>query len=386
MADRLRIFVTTSHISTVYITLHAASTRMPGDTDILFVDDGYRQAQLLALINAASKVHDWALFHSFSQPLNQSHDFRPSLRNRITRRWKSTPGIRLVYSQLLKRFLHKKNARYRQRINQLIAPYFRTDHVQLFMMTQTYINTPLIEIFPKAELHFMEHGIGDYYYIQHQQATTNHFHVIFSTSFARFLVNKGLHSVAVSEISGLSEFSSLARKLLIEYEQRAVAVFPILPDRPFVFILLEAVDMYNVTSEFWSAYMNHIVKQLPDADTYHYLLKPHPIQSQESLEHTLAWFNQNKFSHTLLGGEALSCISAEVAFQRWSHQTKHVFCLFSSACFYLSQLYSEQGITFWYSTSFMSKHISKAPPQYKTHYNGLVPLIEEVFSERCTAY
>lgn len=386
MGKTIRIFVTTSHISTVYITLHASATKSEGYYDVLFIDDGKRKEQIIHLIDEISQLHNWDLYYNFSSILPSNYDFKPSWKRNFIRRWKSTPGISFVYGIMLQRFIRKKNNRFKTRLISLLQSFFPVDKVELYLMTQTYLNLPLREYFPQAEINFMEHGIGDYFYIQKEDSTNIKFVALFSNAFSEYLSKRLKRNILPTKIHGLNNFNSLAKKIITIHNQTEKYSFPIDPSKPIVLIILEAVDMYNVNTNFWTDYLVHIVERLDNASKYHYLVKPHPIQSEVSLKKTTDWFNEKKLNYNILDGDFLSCISIEIIFQHWLHQTEHVFCLFSSSCFYLSQLYKDSKIKFWYSTTFMSKYIENAPPQYQQHFNGLIPLIEEVFSENCTAY
>jgi hypothetical protein len=151
-------------------------------------------------------------------------------------------------------------------------------------------------------------------------------------------------------------------------------------------VLLEAVDMYVVPPAFWGAYIDHVLSALPDPQGHHFLLKPHPAASPASLEATVRRCAELGLSFTLMTDPKEMGIAAEVLFAAYADRTDHVFCLFSSACFYLSRLYRSPHITYHYSTSWMERWTGQAPPMYKRHFAALKPLIEQVFAERCVPY
>ena len=144
--------------------------------------------------------------------------------------------------------------------------------------------------------------------------------------------------------------------------------------------------MYQVPGAFWGAYIDGILNAISDSSGIHFLLKPHPSASAVSLAATLARCRERGISFTLMDDPLHKGVAAEVLFAEHAARTEHVFCLFSSACFYLSMLYPAMGITFHYSTERMERWTANAPPMYKRHFEALKPLIRGVFAERCVPY
>jgi hypothetical protein len=383
----IRIFVTTSHISTVYMTMLAQATRSDAFIDILLIDTGIRRKELLTLISETSEFHKWALVHNFSDEVTEAHDFKPSLRKTITRKAKTWPGIKQVYDGMLTRYMNKRDAGYGVKLEQLLEPFIKSAQVSdLYLMTQTYLNRPLTQLFSGASINYMEHGIGDYYYILDKATPQGKMHAVFASPYRKYLANLGIANDWVLDLPGKDKFPALAKELLERHKISLRTDELPLPEKPIVYLLLEAVDMYNVDDSFWTAYIDHILKELKDPGSYHFLLKPHPMHSKHSIEKTEQYFGKLGLDYSILGGENYSSAAAEVLFSRWEDRTEHVFCLFSSSCFYLSQLYCNPKIRYYYSTEFMSRYIDNAPPQYYKLYVEIRPLIEQVFAERCKPY
>jgi hypothetical protein len=384
--SKLRIFVTTSHLSTVLMTMFAKESSSTGVSDILLVDDGLRRPELLNLIEETSSLHPWSVFHCFSTEISGKHDFQPSWRKNLIRKAKHWPIIKNIYTLLLQRHLRKKEKKYCSLLQNLIGNRAENNKVEIYLMTQTFLNSPLIQLFPRATIAYMEHGIGDYFYVLHENIPKDAFYAIFSTPYKKYLEKIATPSNWVFEIPALNRFPEMASDLLKLHSGTLTLPGGNLPAKPYVFILLEAVDMYNVPSNFWTDYLDHIIQQLDAPQSFHFLIKTHPAQSKISISLSEQFFAKRNFEYSLLVDGKLSSASAEVLFRLYSDRVKHVFCLFSSGCFYLSQLYQTTDITFWYSAEFFSRYIDNAPPQYKVHFNGLRPLIENVFAERCRKY
>lgn len=383
----IRIFLTPSHICTVYLTLLARETRKENQIDILLLDASRRKKGLSNIILETSKSHDWSLVHDFSIFENEDFDYTPTTRKSFTRRIKSWPIIKNIYNYLLERHLQKADHKYKNELSAILNGFsLENSKVSLFMLTQTYLNRPLEQLFPNATLNYVEHGIGDYYHILNPKIRKGNFYCVFAESYKRYLVKIGNSTQSVNPIPNASSFPRIANDLLRNYNKSIHLEEIVLPEKPFVFVLLEAVDMYQVKHSFWTDYLDHIFSKLENPGKFHYLLKPHPMQSEISLIATKNHFEKLGFSYSLLNHPSLINASAEIIFSHWEKKTEHVFCLFSSGCFYLSQLYSEEKITFWYSTAFMSKYLENAPPQFYKSFTESRQLIEEVFTENCKPY
>lgn len=240
-----------------------------------------------------------------------------------------------------------------------------------------------MRLFPSAVLAFMEHGLGDYHYVIEHGRPKAPLHALFAARFMKYLDERGVPSQDIRSIDLPKDMSGILLQCL---EELRVPVAPTPSGKPIVWILLEAVDMYEVPHEFWGAYIDHVLSNLPDPLDHHFILKPHPIASTPSLEVTIQHCTERGLSFTMMDDPRFKGIAAEVLFAAHAASVRHVFCLFSSACFYLSQLYKDPRITYHYSTDFMDKWTGNAPPMYKRHFAALKPLIEEVFAERCVPY
>lgn len=382
----VRVFICTSHISSVYMTLYARATKAPNNKDVLLVDIGSRRDDVVRLIEEVSKLHNWTLFHSYSDRLPNDHRFEPNLRKRLTRRWKEVPLVRGIYRSLLRKFLKKRDRAYRMQLRALLGPLVEgSSSILLHAHTETYMRGPFLEEFPKADLTFFEHGQGDYIHILRGKEPLGPLRALFAEPYKTFLASRRIPSDWVLPLNVSENFPTLASQLL-DLHRRGNTQIIQNDGKPLVYILLEALDMYEVPTAFWGAYIEHIVNALPHPLQFHFILKPHPSQSTLSLKFTDTRCKELGLSYTLMDNIADTSIAAEIDFAQYAANTRHVFCLVSSACFYLSQLYRSTRTEFHYSTEFMEKWIGSAPPQFKRLFAEMKPLIKEVLAERCVPY
>src|ERR1044071_6798890 len=101
-SPKLRIFLVTSHICMVYATMLAKETQREGQKDILFIDANNRRRGMIELLAEAAEANDWALFHDFSIPADDSINYTPTFRQSLMRRIKSWPVVKVFYDALLR--------------------------------------------------------------------------------------------------------------------------------------------------------------------------------------------------------------------------------------------------------------------------------------------
>lgn len=384
---RTRVFVTTSHISCVLMCIHARHTAQPGDRDILLVDTGERQGPMLRIIEEAASLHAWALYRNFSDEPPSGITYKPSLWKRTMRRMKELPVARAFYRVALRAFERRRDARYGRLLADLLRPFLaQGEQLVIHGHTQTHLNQLLAAQHPEAPCVFFEHGIGDYIFIVEGGRLRGPMIALFADRFSAYLRRHGIDDKGISPLPMPIPFPDVARQLLERHPDAASPDPTAAIGKPLVLVLLESVEVYEVPRRFWAAYIDHVLSALDDPHRYHFLLKPHPRASAEALRCTEDHYRALGLSFSLLDEPWQKNMAIEVLFARWADRTEHVFCLFSSACFYLSQLYMAPGIAYHSSIDFMDAFIGNAPPLFRRQLEAVKPLVKEVFSERCLPY
>ncbi|HMQ75524.1 MAG TPA: hypothetical protein PKE21_04105 [Flavobacteriales bacterium] len=379
----LRVFVCTSHLSALLLTLYAKRTHLPGQLDHLIVDLGVRRSSVIDAIRMAAGLHEWTRITNLSVEASEEHSFRPGLLRRMIRKWKEAAFIRPLYGLLLQRYQRRSDRRIMQRLAEELPTTPPGMTVSLHVHTECQILRSLRTLHPGAEVSYFEHGQGDYIYWNAPGAVPGSLHVLFAHLFRKYLAARGRDATQVHDLDLGVDFAGIAEMLL--KPDHYPANFPVPDSSPIVFVLLEAVDMYQVPDRFWADYMDRIIEDLGDAKDQYFVLKPHPHQSSLSIERTIARLKERGVRHHLLK-ETHFGIAAEVSFAAWAPHVSHVYALVSTACFYLSVLYPSERITYHYSTSFLERYTRNAPPMYKRLFGQMKPLIEQVFAERCVPY
>src|ERR1700756_5537997 len=104
----VRIFVSPSHLCTLYMILYARKTHKEGYKDILILDSPPKKASHKKLIIDTQKIYDWHIIIDLSITLPDDSEFTANARKKITRKLKDKPVVKPIYDFLLKRHFKKK--------------------------------------------------------------------------------------------------------------------------------------------------------------------------------------------------------------------------------------------------------------------------------------
>lgn len=375
----LRIFLSTSHLSTLFMALHAKKTRTQECKDILIVENAQIKKSLLKLIHETTSIHKWDEIHDFVSITSDNENTKPTLRKTLTRKLKTKPIAKQIYNSLYDVILKNKTKSFKEKLQTIFKNIPRSESVELNLLTQTFMNPILLEMFPKASVRYFEHGLGDYL---HSENLKGKFICLFSEQYKKYLSEKKLKNDFIFPSASFEDFKNIGANLI---QQNSILV-PFKEKPACILIIMESVDMYNVKNNFWEEYLAKCVGHISNPTDHTFIIKPHPAQSHESIQITKSFFEKKNLKFKLLDSPELSGMSIEYLFPLWKENTKHVFALFSSSLFYLSVLYPEPHIIYHYSYEFMKKNIGNAPEQFKQHFLGLEELIEKVFSANCKKF
>ena len=375
----LRIFLTSSQLSTAFYSAYAQKTKDENlYYDVLVIDRTPKKVSLVKnILERAAIFHSWNEVLDLSIALEDSQSTRPSFKKRMTRKFKSLPIIKGFYDSLLKRYLKKQKSEYKFLFQEKIKVQAEFQKVSLHVLTQTILNETLFEIYPNAEVHYFEHGTGDYFYVLKPDLKLNQFHCFFTEAFSNYLkslsigipLSSYLEKTDFEKIFTLDFQDPLCHDLNLKISNTKLDVH---------LILLDAFEIYHPPVKFWTDYLDRIVSQTSSLNNILFVLKPHPNQSKESIAISVNYFKERELQFLLFEGAELSQLSVETFFVSHQAKIKSVYSTFSSALFYLSHFYSDKT-KFYMLYDFASSYINSAPKQYKEIFKGLRPLIDEVF-------
>ena len=373
----LRLFVTSSQICTLYLSVYAKKTAQPGYIDILIIDYTPKKKGLVNSIEQASKIHNWTALVNLSTPVENEVNNKPSLKKRITRKVKTLPLIKQFYGLLLKRYVKKQDARMRSLVREKINPYVQNHQgdVMLGFLTQTALNNALCQLYPTATQNYFEHGIGDYQLVTNPAHTNTNFYCVFADTFGTFVQKRNL-PVNVYGFIDAADYKA-ACELVIQQDKH-LQLSHTWGEKKLVLLLMDAAEIYHVPTTFWTDYLEKCISLIDNAADYHFLVKPHPAQSNEALQRTEDYFVRSGLSFTLIKNQEAMYAGIELFYHQVHPQVHYVFSTFSSALFYMAHFYSGQT-TYYFLYDFVEPYFRKGPAQFLDFYYKLDPYFREVF-------
>jgi len=377
----VRIFVSPSHLCTLFMILHARKTRKEGYKDILVLDSPPKKASLINLIKGTKKIYDWHNIIDLSSALEDSVDLVADKKKQLTRKLKSKPGIKQVYDLLLRRHTKKQRAAEAKVLVEKLSGLGEV--IEINVLTQTLVNEALFGLFPKARVNYFEHGSGDYYLVQKMKGNFN-FYCVFANEFKKLLAEKGLDHTYVKQLTDHEKFPALAQEVIDKDPSRDEIIRNFKVEGKMVLILLEAMQLYQVPDQYYTDYIDLCMKHVKNPQDYTFVLKPHPAQTRRSIEDQKnRLLNHYKVKTLVLESGHLINFSVEVLFTLWKDHTDHFFGTYSSAIFYNSVLYKNSGTKFYFTYEFFLNYLQNAPQQFKDIYAGIKEPVKKVFSANC---
>ncbi|MBI3135571.1 MAG: hypothetical protein HYZ14_12915 [Bacteroidetes bacterium] len=374
----LRLFVTSSQICTVYLSVYAKKSVQQGYKDILIIDNTKKKKALVEGIQKASKIHNWTEVIDLSENIANELNSKPSLRKRITRKMKSLLFIRSVYGALHAWFVKKQDQKRIGLLRERLKNYLHqnSDNVELGMLTQTSLNKPLIQLFPGARKLYFEHGIGDYFYISTPPFANSSFYCVFAASFSKF-VSKNNYPVNVHGYIEPVDYRNAFDQLSSVETDKNLKKYT--GETKLVLILMDAAEIYHPPKVFWTDYLAECIRLTDTPENYRFLLKPHPAQSNEVLEITEQYFKTSGLDFVMLKDQYFIHSGVELLYHDIYKDVDYVFSTFSSALFYLAHFYP-QHTKYYYLYNFVKPYFKNAPQQYSEIFSGLDNYFNEVFS------
>jgi hypothetical protein len=379
----LRIFVTSSHLSTMLMAIYANKSWQEGYIDILLTDATPRKESLIQLIIGTSKVHSWYRIYNFSPPLNDTVNMKPSLYKTVIRKAKTKPVIKQVYGIFYRSHMKRKLAELTEDVRSTLKDHIGTGNsTELYMLTETILNKPLMEVFPQAEINYMEHGQGDYMYML-EKGLKGNFRCVFANSYKEFLKKRDIDTSWVKECLLQGDFENASKSFLTHYPvQSDIIKNACSASKKNAVILLDAVEIYNVSPQFWNELAEKCVSAIEDPSSTRFIIKPHPAQSYEAMAAIKTYFTHRNIEFVFLDRPELTTMSVEVMFALWREQVSYVLTIFSTSVYYMSEFYPGD-IKYYYSYRFMSRYTDNAPQMYKEHFYGLKDIIKEALAVNC---
>jgi len=97
MNKTLRIFLSSSGLSTLYLSIYARQSAKGGETDLFFIDALSLKPSQRDLMLQAVAHHSYEQIYDLSRPMGETVTMVPSRRKQLTRQLKTKVGFKQVY-------------------------------------------------------------------------------------------------------------------------------------------------------------------------------------------------------------------------------------------------------------------------------------------------
>jgi hypothetical protein len=375
----IRVFLASSHLSAVFQALYAKKTKETHFIDVLMIDSTFKKESLVRSIFETQEIYNWNYVLDFSTRLADNQSIRTGIRKRFLRRVKHLPLLKNIYVKLL----NKHEEKHAEFLKQKIIEQFNEkninnlNHVKLFMLTQTILNRGLIAAFPNASINYMEHGTGDYFYVSKLKTDFENYFCAFDIGFKNYLSKR--NSTIEQKVKPYLDKKDFEISFkTIAHQSAEITTLDI--TKKYVLILLDAFECYEPEKRFWSDFIDRCLQEVQQKSEYVFLFKPHPNQSNESIEISLNHIKTLNINFRVLNSKGTASFAVESLFVSLPKAIHYVFTTFSSALFYIAKYYPEDA-NYYILYDFVKPYTHNSPKQYVEIFDGLNEMITEVFDE-----
>lgn len=379
MAKKLRIFVSSSGLSTLYMAIYGRNSYQSGQTDILFIDTLALKPSQRELIYQAAQYHSFEGVFDLSRSLEESSSQVPGRIKQLTRKFKTYPVIKPIYDWLYAYKLRQEDQQHLQELLAIAGDVFNDSYskVELLLQPVLHINSALMTKFPQAKVRYFEHGLGDYLDWKPGRNSETTFHCVFAEELSSYLEQKGEEAPQVIPLLGEKGFAALDSPFPQIFPQMLAASVP--KGKPVVLLATQALAQFQVEAAYWDYFFDLCLTYIEQPEAVTFLLKPHPRQEPDMLARMKRFFKSKDLELIIWEDPAVKSLNLEILFDTLKEQVTHVFTPFSSTLFYLSKLYPDREIGYYYSLDSLSSFVQHTPDLYKKRWRSLNPYLKQVF-------
>lgn len=381
----LRIFSASSQTGTMLAALYANKTRNKDTVDVLIIDRVVKKKSLIEQVHSTIAIHPWHAIIDLSSHLEDNHDFKISSFKRLKRKIRSYPFISHIYTLLLNA-LKSKNEQETKKIlvekiqNAVPTIDIKTCEAEIYTLPGLYINEPLFSLFKNKKVSFFEHGTGDYVDIIKSKKHVD-FYCVFANAYQKYIIANNLKHIIAHQYVNAAEFDEAAKKIYKPFPKNQAEIDK-LDEKSCVLILLDASEMYYPPENYWTDYLKSCISKVENPEKYTFLIKPHGLMSEHSQHVSYEYIKQSGLKYIIFDSHSsFFNIGAEIIFSHSKNKIAYVFSTFSFTIFLLAQFYPKEAIYIYHYT-FCSKYFTNAPQFYLDVFNGLKPLVENVFTNK----
>ena len=381
MANKLRVFVSSSGLSTLYMAIYGRNSYHADHLDILFLDALALKPSQRELIYQAAQYHSFRGIFDLSRSLDENSSQVPGRIKQLTRKFKTYPFVKPIYDRLYAYKLRQEDQQYLHELLSVAGDILNDSYtsVELLLQPVLHLNAALLSKFPQAQVRFFEHGLGDYLDWKPDPTTQASFHCVFADELSTYFVHKGEEIPPAIPLLGDKGFSDLDSPFSQIFPQVQSVVLP--QGKPVILLATQALAQFQVDAAYWDHFFSLCLTYIENPEASLFLLKPHPRQEPHILTQMKHYFEKKGLEIIIWEDPEVKSLNMEILFDALKDRVTHVFTPFSSALFYLSKLYPDQKIKFYYSLDSLDSFIQYTPDLYKERWQRLRPYLKQVFGK-----
>ncbi len=372
-----RIFVVSNPISAIHAALISQS--FPHSKNILLLDSTIRKASFTNEIVLCSGKLFYKTINA-GQVIDDKADLKPNLRKRLTRKLKNNFLFKPIYDKMLKRYLLKLEEKSTCFLKENLKEISNSDETELYLLTQTMINEALRNKFSNSTYYYFEHGLPDYLFaLKPQTGKFGGLYCLFDDAFKSYCALNLNHTPpSIFPLCKKEDYKSYVNSLKNENIEQLLLRFR---NKECVYIILQPLDKYELHLSFWKNYFDKIISRFNAANNILFLIKPHPLQSNDIVRGLKEWLTEKKINFQLLEKPDEISLSSELLFFGIQEKTIAVYSPFSYSLYYLAGLNTNPAIQFYHSYSSIKERLNHAPLQFKQQFLNHEQIIEKCFAK-----
>ena len=381
MGNKLRVFVSSSGLSTLYMAIYGRNSHQQGQTDLLFIDALALKPSQRELIYQAAQYHSFQGIFDLSRSLDENSSQVPGRIKQLTRKFKTHSVVKPIYDWLYAYKLRQEDLQHMHELVAVAGNFLNDSYasVELLLQPVLHVNKALLTKFPEAQVRYFEHGLGDYLDWKPEPTTQASFHCVFAEELSTYFGYKGEQTPNAIPLLGEKGFSELDSPFSQIFPQIQLAKIP--KGKPVILLATQALAQFQVDTAYWDHFFTLCLNYIENPETAVFLLKPHPRQEPHVLVQMKHFFERKGLEIIIWEDPEVKSLNLEILFDALKEQVTHVFTPFSSALFYLSKLYPDRGIGFHYSLDSLSDFTQHTPDLYKKRWQSLRPYLKQVFGK-----
>lgn len=381
MASKLRVFVSSSGLSTLYMAIYGRNSYQSGQTDILFIDALALKPSQRELIYQAAQYHFFQGIFDLSRSLDENSSQVPGRVKQLTRKLKTHSLVKPVYDWLYAYKLRQEDHQHMHELVAVAGDFLNNTYasVELLLQPVLHVNAALLSKFPQAQVRYFEHGLGDYLDWKPDLTSKARFHCVFAEELNTYFVHKGEETPHAIPLLGEKGFSDLDSPFSQIFPQIQSVSLP--AGKPLILFATQALAQFQVDVAYWDHFFSLCLSYIENPEACLFLLKPHPRQEPHVLIQMKHYFERKGLEVIIWDDPEVKSLNLEILFDTLKDQVTHVFTPFSSALFYLSKLYPDQKIGFYYSLDSLSSFTQNTPDLYKKRWQRLRSYLKQVFGK-----